>query len=107
VKAEADAETVFALWEELEPDLAELDEYGGVDGDVQDRVSDLLYELSETLQKSQVARKHRRVLLDEVIPYICSGNAGMDDSLHGVAYAACQDDEDLRDLAERRGEHLA
>lgn len=39
--------------------------------------------------------------IDEVIPYIRSGNAGMDDSLHEVAYAACRDDEDLRDLAER------
>jgi len=40
-------------------------------------------------------------LLDKVSPYIRNGNAGMDDVLYDVAYAACRDDEDWRDLAER------
>jgi hypothetical protein len=35
-----------------------------------------------------------------VLPYIKSGNAGMDDILYEVAYAACYDDDDLRTLAQ-------
>lgn len=41
----AEAESALALWEELEGDLAELDEYGGADDETTDRVSSLLYEL--------------------------------------------------------------
>jgi hypothetical protein len=100
-KAGAAAGAVFALWSELEPDLAELDEYGGGDHETEDQVGELLYELAEKLQKDTVPRDDRRALLDEVLPYIRSGNAGMDDALYDVAYAACRDDDDLRDLAER------
>ena len=99
--AEAEAEAIFALWGELEPDLAELDEYGGGDYDDQDHVESLLYDLCKKLEKSDVRRDDRRALLDEVMPYIRSGNAGMDDALYDVAYTACQDDADLRDFAER------
>jgi len=35
-----------------------------------------------------------------VLPYIRSGNAGMDDALYEVAYAASRDDEDLRYFAQ-------
>jgi hypothetical protein len=100
-KAEAAAGVVFTLWSEIEPDLAELDEYGGGGHETQDHVGELLYELGEKLQKDTVPRDDRRALLDEVLPYIRSGNAGMDDALYEVAYAACRDDDDLRDLAER------
>jgi len=34
-----------------------------------------------------------------VLPYIKSSNAGLDDMLYEVAYAACYDDDDLRGLA--------
>lgn len=100
-KEDAEGEAVFALWDELEPDLAELDEYGGGDYDTQDHVGSLLYELSQRLGKGGVSQKGRRALLDEVFPYIRSGNAGVDDELFDVAYAACYEDEDLRDLAQR------
>lgn len=99
--ADADSEIVFALWAELEFDLSELDEYGGGPHDVEYKVSDLLYELAEKLSKSEIPRDDRRALLDEVLPYIKSRNSGMEDSLYDVAYAACQDDEDLRDFAQR------
>ena len=101
MKAKAETEAIFELWSEAELDLAEPDEYGGGDYDTQDHVSALLYELSEKLKKSLIPREGRRALLDEVLPYIKSGNAGMDDALYEVAYAACRDNEDLRDLAER------
>jgi len=94
-------EAIMAIWMELEPDLSDLDEYGGGDYGVENHVGGLLYNLSEALQKTKIPREYRRELLDEVLPYIQSGNAGMDDALYEVAYAACYDNEDLRDLAER------
>ena len=99
--ATATAEAVLALWDELEPDLAELDEYGGADLDLADDVADLLRELARKLRKPDVPRDDRRALLDEILPFIQSGNAGLEDSLSEVARAACHDNEDLRDLAER------
>ncbi len=100
-KADAEAEAVFALWEELEPDLAELDEYGGGDHNTQDNVGELLYELFTKLKKLHLTSDDRRSLLEEVLPYIRSGNAGMDDALYDVAYATCSDKEDWRYLAQR------
>lgn len=94
-------ESMFALWMELEPDLSELDEYGGGDYGLVAHVGDLLYELYEKLGKSKVPAEYRKELLDQVLPYIQSGNAGLDDALYDVAYAACYNHEDLRDLAER------
>jgi len=97
----SETEVLFALWWELEPDLSELDEYGGGDYDLADHVAVLLYKISKRLQEQKISREHRRELLDEVLPYIHSGNAGLDDTLYDVAYAACYNEEDLRDLAAR------
>ncbi|MDI6823147.1 MAG: hypothetical protein QME87_02070 [Bacillota bacterium] len=98
---EAAARAVFSLWDELEPDLEELDARGGGDEEQEDRVAELLREVADKLAEGRVPREDRRALLDEVIPYIASANSGMEDSLYDVAYAACYDDEDLRDLAGR------
>lgn len=97
----SDGEALFALWNELEFDLSELDEYGGGDYSVENHVGMLLYDLSEKLLKKEVPQEYRRELLDKVLPYIQSGNAGLDDALYEVAYAACYNKTDLRDLAER------
>ncbi|KPK26361.1 MAG: hypothetical protein AMK69_12225 [Nitrospira bacterium SG8_3] len=100
-EAVTDAEAMFALWVELEPDLSELDEYGGGDYETEGHVGEVLYQLVEKLRANRFPRDYRRKILDEVIPYIESGNAGMDDALYEVAYAACHDEEDLRNLAKR------
>ena len=97
----SEAEALMSLWLELEPDLSELDEFGGGDYDSVDYVGDLLYEISEDLQKKKIPHGYRQEILNEVLPYIQSGNAGLDDTLYDVAYAACYDEEDFRDLAER------
>lgn len=97
---EAEGEALMALWMELEPDLSELDEYGGGDHRTENHVGTLLYELAQKLQKGNAQCAYRRQILDEVIPYIKSGNAGMDDELYDVAYATCRDTEDWRNLAE-------
>jgi hypothetical protein len=89
----------MALWTEVEPDLSELDDYGGGDYRTEDYVGTLLYNLVQKLQKGNAPRDYRRRLLDEVIPYIKSGNAGMDDPLYEIAYATCRDKEDWRNLA--------
>ncbi len=94
-------EATIALWMELEPDLWELNEYGGGDYGLVDHVGDLLYELCEKLQKNKIPAGYREELLDEVLSYIKNGNSGLDDALYDVAYAACYDHDDLRNLAER------
>lgn len=95
----AAGETVLALWSELEPDLNELEEYGGGDYAIQDNVSSLLYQIKMNLAGKQVDPDHRTELLELVLPHIESGNAGLDDNLYEVVYAACYDRNDLRALA--------
>ena len=95
----SDCETIFALWGELEPDLEELDDYGGGDYELVDSVSDLLDEIVQKLTKNTVPLDCRKDLLNEVLPYLQSSNAGLDDELYSVAYACCYDNEDLRRLA--------
>ena len=79
--AEAEAEALVALWDELEPDLKELDDYGGGPEETETRVEDLLYELTEQLKTGKVPQPTRRKLLDKVLTYLKRGNAGMDDPL--------------------------
>lgn len=100
-KADADVETVFLLWDELEADLADLNEYGGGPDETEEHVADLLDDLAEKLAQCAIPRDARRELLDDVMRYIYSGNSGMDDRLYEVAYALCQDDEDWSEFAIR------
>lgn len=99
--SKTEAEIVFTLWNELEPDLSDLDEYGGGDYGLQDDVEGLLYKMTGKLAKKKIPRDDRRHLLDEIFPYIKSDNAGMADALHEAVHAACYDDDDWRDLAKR------
>jgi hypothetical protein len=99
-KTRAEQEIVMALWLELSPDLEELDSYGGGDHGTVDNVADLLYDIQKKLADKKIERKIRRDLIDEVLPFIKSGNAGLDDTLYDVAYAACYDDDDWRSLAQ-------
>jgi hypothetical protein len=100
-KVSADVETVFSLWDELEPDLADLNEYGGGPGETEEHVADLLDDLAQKLEQCVIPRDARHELLGDVMPYISSSNSGMEDGLYELAYALCQDDEDLRDFAMR------
>ena len=98
-KISSEGEIVMALWWELYPDLEELDTYGGGDDKTVDHVADLIYDIQQKLAGKKIDEEIRRELLDEVIPFIKSGNAGMDDSLYDLAYSACYIDEDWRRLA--------
>jgi hypothetical protein len=93
-------EALLAIWSELIPELSELDDYGGGDYDQADHVASLLYEIQQKLIRENIDAVYRHELLDYVLPYIESGNAGLDDELYAVAYAACYDHKDLRLLAE-------
>lgn len=99
--AASEAESAFLIWDELATDLADLDAYGGGDNETTDRVSALLYALADKIKKGKIPRPHRRKILEDVLAYIESGNAGLDDDLYEVAYASCRDDEDRRHLAGR------
>lgn len=96
----SDGEDVLLLWSELAPDLDELNEYGGGDYGMADHVAGLLYEIQEKLSGKNIALEYRQELLGELLPYIESGNAGLDDQLYEVAYACCYEDADWRRLAE-------
>jgi len=88
------------MWAELAPELDELDAYGGGDYDADFHVSSLLQEITRALSRKKIDTTYRKQLLDKVLPYIESGNAGLDDDLYEVAYAACYTDDDWRALAE-------
>ncbi len=100
LKNRSEGEAILALWSELLPDLDELDSYGGGDYATEDLVAELLDQIRERLAAKNVDTEHRQEILNLVLPYIKSGNAGMDDMLYEVAYAACYDDDDLRVLAQ-------
>ncbi len=101
-KKQSEGEKVLALWAELAPDLDELDTdiYGGGDYDTDLHVSSLLQEIAQALSRKTIDAGYRQKLLDNVLPYIESGNAGLDNDLYDVAYAACYTDDDWRTLAE-------
>ena len=96
----SEGEIVLALWSELAPDLENLDAYGGGDYAIENHVAELLDQIRTQLDLKKVRVDDRREILDQILSYIESGNAGMDDMLYEVAYAACYDDADLRALAE-------
>lgn len=99
-KRQSAGEKLLALWAELAPDLDELDAYGGGDYDVDIHVSSLLQEIARALSRKKIEADYRHELLDSVLPYIESGNAGLDDDLYDVAYATCYTEDDWRALAE-------
>ena len=99
LESRSDGENIMELWSELVPDLEELDEYGGGDYALENRVAELLYQ-KKKLDLKRVIPEYQRDILNRVLPFIESGNAGMDDILCDVAYAACYSDADLRGLAE-------
>ena len=82
LEKKSEGEVMWALWCELDPDLSDLDKYGGGDYDTVDNVADLLYQIEEQLDSKNVDSDCRRDILDLVLPYIESGNAGMDDMLY-------------------------
>jgi hypothetical protein len=99
-KKQSEGEKLLAMWTELAPELDELDAYGGGDYDADFRVSSLLQEIAQALSRKKIETAYRQQLLDSILPYIESGNAGLDDDLYDVAHAACYTDDDWRALAE-------
>ncbi len=99
-KKQSEGEKLLALWAELAPDLDELDAYGGGDYDADIHVSSLLQEIAQVLSQKKIDSDYRQKLLDNALPYIESGNAGFDDDLYDLAYAACYTDDDWRALAQ-------
>ena len=99
-KKQSEGEKLLALWAELAPDLDELDAYGGGDYDADFHVSSLLHKIAQTLSRKKIGADYRQELLDNALPYIESGNAGLDDDLYDLAYAACYTDDDWQALAE-------
>ena len=93
-------EVALALWDELWPDLSELDSYGEYDHELGDNVYELLMELEEHVSSEPVPSQYRRAILKKVLPYIEDNTSVLADSLYDVAYGACRDEADLRWFAE-------
>lgn len=100
LKSRSEDEALMSIWEELLPDLKDMDNYGGAPYDVEERVWDLLEEIAELLRSKKVNEACRLRILDYILPYIKSGNSGLSDELDELAYAACYTDSELRYLAE-------
>lgn len=99
MKTRSEGEIILALWDELDSDLWELNDYGGGDFSAQQYVSDLLYRIKTLLESKKIGQEYRDKILDLVVPYIRDGNAGLDDELDEVARATCYSDSDYRTLA--------
>ena len=95
-----EGEIVMALWDELLPDLEELDSYGGGPEEKENNVYDLMHQIEQKLSTKLIDEDIRRDILEQVLPFIISGNAGMDDPLYELAYATCYSDEDWYELAQ-------
>ncbi len=95
----SESEAIIALWDQLAPDLQDLDAYGGGDYDTEDHVAELLDGIRERLESKKVELKWRKEILKRILPYIKSGNSGMTDMLYEVAYATCYDNDDLNRFA--------
>ena len=48
------------------------------------RKRNLLYEIQQALSRKKIEAGYRHQLLDNVLPYIESGNAGLDDNLYAL-----------------------
>jgi len=99
-RSDSDGEIIMALWNELYSELQDFDECGGGDYDREDNLIEQLADLIHKLENSTVEEKVRCALLEEVMPFIISSNAGFDDQLYELAYATCSSDEDWRNLAQ-------
>jgi hypothetical protein len=71
----SEGEIVLALWAELEPDLEELDDYGGGSYDVEDHVADLLDQIRKQLESKKLVAEYRQEILAQVLPFIKSGTS--------------------------------
>ncbi len=99
LKRTAESSAALSLWYEVEFELSELDEYGGGDYGQEQEVGDKLCDLCDLLGNTILTKDDSEELLEDILRYIKSGNAGMDDLLYDVAYATCKNDNDLRYLA--------
>ena len=62
----SESEAIIALWDQLAPDLQDLDAYGGGDYDTEDHVAELLDEIRERLESKKVELKWRKEILKRI-----------------------------------------
>ena len=99
-KRDSEGEIIMALWNELYSELQDFDERGGGEYDRENDLMEQLGDIITKLENSMVAEEVRRGLLEEVMPFIISSNAGFDDQLYELACATCRSDDDWRCLAQ-------
>ena len=95
----SEGEAIMSIWAELLPDLEDLEAYGGGPYEVEDQVFELIDDITKRLTSKKVDETYRREILDDVLPFIKSGNSGAGDGLDELAYAACYSTSEFRYLA--------
>lgn len=100
-RSRAETAAALALWEEIEPELARLDESGGADWETANELAGQLHELADRLASPAIPEAERRAVLDALLACIERDKSGLDDLLLHVAFAACHDSRELRYLAGR------
>lgn len=94
-----DAEA-WALWNSIEVDLSDMDEYGGADDDIVEKVCSALDELAEVVADGKASSACRQEIQSLAMQYLVSNNSGMGDELTGLVMACCHSDAEWRELAE-------
>lgn len=95
----ADAEA-WALWHSIELDLSDMDEYGGADDDIVEKVWSALDELAEVVADGKASSACRQEIQSLAMQYLVSNNSGMGDELTGLVMACCHSDAEWRELAQ-------
>ena len=102
--AKIDAQTgaVWALWDEIQAKMGDLEKFEGSDA-AQERVAEKIHQVAAKLEdkKTRPSQSQRRELQDAVLANLDSGSPVVDDALHLLADAACETAEDFHALARR------
>lgn len=97
-----------SLWDSIEVDLSDMDEYGGADEDTVDEVYATLEELAEVVANGRASQACRQEIQSLAMVYLDRDNAGMADPLTELVMACCESNDEWRALAkvfENRGSY--
>ena len=93
-------EQAWSLWNSIELDLSDMDEYGGADDEVVEKVWCALDELAQTVADGKASVACRQEMQSLAMRYLVSNNAGMGDALTELVMACCHSPDEWRSLAQ-------
>jgi len=93
------SEQVASIWNELNVNINELNEYGGGDDSTYESVWELTQQLVETVKNNNVESDLRQQIVTEALNYIEFDNAGVSNELYDIVLACCISAEEKISLA--------